>query len=60
MIIWLNAKSPETLKKLVRECGFALLTQSSSGAVLVGTLPIEKLELLAKVDAVRYVAPANR
>jgi Ca-activated chloride channel homolog len=60
VILWLNDKSPETIKKLVSECGFELITQSSAGTVLVGTLPIAKLALLAKMDAVRYAAPAAR
>ncbi len=52
--IWLNEKSEESLAQL-KELGFELLFDAKSSKLVIGRLPIEKLEALAGLKAVRYV-----
>jgi Ca-activated chloride channel homolog len=54
--VWLTDKSEETLAQL-KELGFEVLLDAKSSKVIIGRLPIEKLEALAKLKAVKYVAP---
>jgi hypothetical protein len=56
--IWLTDKSAETLAKL-KELGFEVILDPKSAKLLVGRLPIEKLEALAELKFVRYLAPQN-
>ena len=56
--IWLTDKSAETLAKL-KELGFEVILDPKSAKVLIGRLPIEKLEALAELKFVRYLAPQN-
>jgi Ca-activated chloride channel homolog len=58
VMITLSDATPERLARLKVELGFELLSKSASGKILIGRLPIEKLAALAKLDFVRYVAPA--
>lgn len=59
VMIWLKDASAETLAKLISEAGFELVSQSFSGQIVIGRLPIEKLAALAKLEFVRYAAPAQ-
>jgi hypothetical protein len=54
--IWLTDKSAETLAKL-KELGFEVVLDPKSAKLLVGRLPVEKLEALVELKFVRYVAP---
>ena len=54
--IWLTDKSAETLAKL-KELGFELVLDPKSSKLVIGRLPLEKLEALADLKFVRYVAP---
>ena len=54
--IWLTDKSEETLAKL-KELGFEVVLDPKSAKLLIGRLPIEKLEALADLKFIRYVAP---
>jgi Ca-activated chloride channel family protein len=54
--IWLTDKSEETLAKL-KELGFEVVLDPKSAKMLVGHLLVEKLEALAELNFVRYVAP---
>lgn len=54
--IWLTDKSEETLAKL-KELGFEVVLDPKSAKLIIGRLPIEKLEALAELKFVRYVAP---
>lgn len=54
--IWLTDKSEETLATL-KELGFEVVLDPKSAKLLIGRLPIEKLEALAEVKSIRYVAP---
>jgi Ca-activated chloride channel family protein len=54
--IWLNDKSAETLGKL-KELGFEVVLDPKSAKLVIGRLPIDKLEALADLKFVRYVSP---
>ena len=54
--IWLTDKSEETLAKL-KELGFEVIFDPKSAKLIIGRLSIEKLEALADLKSVRYVAP---
>jgi hypothetical protein len=53
--IWLTDKSEETLATL-KALGFEILLDPKSAELVIGRLPIEKLEALAELKSVRYVA----
>jgi Ca-activated chloride channel family protein len=54
--VWLTDKSVETLAQL-KELGFEVVIEAKSANMIVGRLPIEKLETLARFKFVKYVAP---
>jgi hypothetical protein len=54
--IWLADKSEETLAKL-KELGFEVVLDPKSAKLIIGRLPIEKLEGLVELKTIRYVAP---
>jgi Ca-activated chloride channel family protein len=54
--IWLTDKSPDVLNQL-RQLGFEILLDPKMGKVVIGRLPVEQLEALAAIKAVRYVSP---
>ena len=54
--IWLADKSDEALAKL-KELGFEVVLDPKTSKLVIGRLPIEKLEALADLKFVRYVAP---
>jgi Ca-activated chloride channel homolog len=54
--IWLTDKSEEALAKL-KELGFEVVLDPKTSKLIIGRLPLEKLEALADLKWVRYVAP---
>ncbi len=54
--IWLTDKSEETLAKL-KELGFEVVLDPKTTKLIIGRLSIEKLEALAELKFIRYVAP---
>ena len=54
--LWLTDKSELTKAKL-RELGFEVLVDHASSNLMIGRIPIDKLELLADLEFVRYVSP---
>jgi hypothetical protein len=54
--VWLTAKSDAARMKL-KELGFEVVLDSSTSTLIIGRLPIDKLELLAQFEFVRYVSP---
>ena len=54
--IWLTDKSAETLAKL-KELGFEVVLDPKTAKLIIGRLSIEKLEALAELKFIRYVAP---
>jgi Ca-activated chloride channel homolog len=54
--VWLTEKSDEALAKL-KELGFEVVLDPKSSKLIIGRLPIEKLEALADLKFVRYVSP---
>ena len=53
--VWLTEKSDEALAQL-KELGFEIVDARNS-KVIIGRLPVEKLEALAKLKVVKYIAP---
>ncbi|MBZ5496658.1 MAG: VIT and VWA domain-containing protein [Acidobacteriia bacterium] len=56
--IWLAEKNTAVLAELKR-LGFEVVLEPKSAMMLIGRLPIGNLEALAKLDAVRYIAPSE-
>ncbi len=54
--VWLLEKSDEALAQL-KELGFEVMLDPKSSKLLIGRIPIEKLEALAKLKFVRYISP---
>ncbi|MFN2531119.1 MAG: VIT and VWA domain-containing protein [Pyrinomonadaceae bacterium] len=54
--IWLVEKSDDVLAKL-KELGFEVVVDPKTSKLVIGRLPIEKLEALSTLNFVRYVAP---
>ena len=54
--IWLTDKSPQTLEQL-KTLGLEVIFDSKASKLVIGRLPIEKLEALANMNFVRYVSP---
>jgi hypothetical protein len=54
--IWLTDKSEETLTKL-KQLGFEVVLDPKSAKLIIGRVSIEKLETLAELKFVRYLAP---
>ena len=54
--VWLIDKSPETVNKL-KELGFEVVLDPKSAKLIIGRVPLEKLEALARLKFVRYVTP---
>jgi Ca-activated chloride channel family protein len=55
--VWVSEKSDEAFAQL-KELGFELVLDPKSSKMIIGRLPVEKLEALAKLKFVKYVAPA--
>src|SRR5262249_845159 len=56
--LYLADKSPETLAQL-KKLGFEVIAEPKSAKMLIGRIAIDKLEELAKLKAVVYVAPMS-
>ena len=54
--VWLTKKSDAARVKL-KELGFEVVLDSPNSTLMIGRLPMEKLELLAELEFVRYVSP---
>jgi len=57
--VWLIDKSAETINQL-KKLGFETLLDPQSSKLIIGRLPVEKLEALVELPAVRYIAPQTR
>jgi hypothetical protein len=56
--VWLTEKSPAVLAQL-KALGFELTLDPRTAKLVIGRLPVEKLEALSKLAVVRYVAPSS-
>lgn len=56
LLVWFNDKS-DLVKLKLRELGFEVLLDSPNSNVMILRLPMDKIELLAQMDFVRYVSP---
>jgi Ca-activated chloride channel family protein len=54
--VWLTDKSAESLAAL-KELGFEVVLDPKSAKLVIGRLPVEKLEALAGLTFIRYVSP---
>jgi Ca-activated chloride channel homolog len=54
--VWLNRANEETIK-LLEEKGLKITFKASTGKMVIGEISVERLEELAKVQAVRLVEP---
>ena len=54
--VWLTDKSEESLAAL-KGLGFEVVLDPKSAKLVIGRLPIEKLEALAELNFIRYVSP---
>ena len=54
--VWLTEKTAETMAQL-KELGFEVVSDAKNSKVIIGRLPVEKLEALAKFTFVKYIAP---
>ncbi|MCI0661088.1 MAG: hypothetical protein L0220_08440, partial [Acidobacteria bacterium] len=54
--VWLTNKSPEIISQL-KQLGFEVILDPQSSKLIIGRLPVEKLEALAELAIVKYVAP---
>jgi hypothetical protein len=52
--VWLADAKEETLSQL-KKLGFKSVAQPKSGHLVIGYVPVEQLETLAKLSIVRYV-----
>lgn len=57
--IWLTDKSDATIEQL-KKLGFEIVLNPQSSKLIIGRLPIEKLETLARLDAVKYISPMTK
>lgn len=56
--IWLADKSDAAIEQL-KKLGFEIVLNPQSSKLVIGRLPIEKLEALAALEIVRYVSPLS-
>jgi TonB family protein len=54
--IWLSDKSAATIEQL-KTLGVEVILDPQSSKVIIGRLAVEKLEVLAELSVVRYIAP---
>jgi len=54
--VWMTEKSAEAMTKL-KGLGFEVVLDQKNSSLIIGRLPIEKLEALADLKYVRYVSP---
>ena len=56
--VWLTDKSPASLAKL-KELRFEVVLDAKSSSLIIGRLPVEKIEALARLSFVKYVSPQS-
>lgn len=54
--VWLTEKTDQAIAQL-KELGFEVVLNAENSKVIIGRLPVEKIEALAKLAFVKYVAP---
>jgi hypothetical protein len=54
--VWLTEKTDENMAQL-KELGFEVVSETKDSKIVIVRLPVEKLEALAKLKFVKYVAP---
>jgi hypothetical protein len=54
--VWFTVKS-DALRLKLKELGFEVVFDSPNSSLMIGRLPMEKVDLLADLELVRYVAP---
>ncbi|HKR11957.1 MAG TPA: VIT and VWA domain-containing protein [Pyrinomonadaceae bacterium] len=54
--VWFTSK-PEALRLKLKELGFEVVLDSPNSGLMIGRLPLDKVELLADLELVRYLAP---
>jgi Ca-activated chloride channel homolog len=54
--VWLTEKTDETIAQL-KALGFEVVSDAKNSKIVIGRLPVEQLETLAKLKFVKYVAP---
>jgi len=54
--VWFTEKTDETMAQL-KELGFEVVSDAKNSKIVIGRLPVEQLEALAKFKFVKYVAP---
>lgn len=54
--VWLTEQTDEALAQL-KELGFEVTSEAKNSKIVIGRLPVERLEALAKLKFVKYVAP---
>jgi Ca-activated chloride channel family protein len=54
--VWLTEKTDKSLATL-KELGFEVIIDAKNSKLIIGRLPVEKLEALARLSVVSYVAP---
>ncbi len=54
--VWFTGKS-DALRLKLKELGFEVVYDSPNSTLMIGRIPMEKVELLADLEFVRYVAP---
>jgi len=54
--VWFVDKSAKTINKL-KELGFEVVLDPQSAKMIIGRVPLEKLEDVARLEFVRYVTP---
>jgi Ca-activated chloride channel family protein len=54
--VWMTEKSAEAMTRL-KELGFEVVLDQKNSSLIIGRLPIEKIEALADLKFVRYVSP---
>jgi Ca-activated chloride channel family protein len=54
--LWLNDKS-DLIKAKLQELGFEIVLDHAGSNLMIGRIPVDKVELLADLEFVRYVSP---
>lgn len=54
--VWFTEKTDEATAQL-KELGFEVVSDAKNSKIVIGRLPVEQLEALAKLKFVKYVAP---
>ena len=54
--VWLTEKTDETIAQ-IKALGFEVVSEAKNSKIVIGRLPVEQLEALAKLKFVKYVAP---